>query len=178
MVTSAHILEVEHKSGTSVHRRIALLALAVTLVGTASIAVWWATSTRGSGDPGGHVLAQLTPTISAVPSTAKVTYVWKQEPHQESCDGLAGSQGWSQVVVQSGFKWQGSVEAVAAAMAGRLVSLGWSSRSVTVTPSASEVSWRRSLLGGSTAQLLVTQEGSYWQLDAIAPPVGKAVGDC
>jgi hypothetical protein len=89
-----------------------------------------------------------------------------------------GSQGWSQVVVQSAFKWQGSAQALAAAMAGRLTSLGWGSASVTVLPATPEASWTKSLSGGSTARLSVTQEGSYWQLDAIAPPVGKAAGGC
>jgi hypothetical protein len=176
MVTRAHVLEVEPKTGKSAHGRIVLLVVVVVALG--GIALWWATSTSGSGDPGGRVLSQLTPVVSAIPPTAHTTYVWKQEPHQDSCDGIAGSQGWSQVVVQSAFTWQGSAQALAAAMSGRLTSLGWGSQSVETSPVTPEATWTRSLSGESKAQLSVEQQGSYWQLDAIAPPVGKAAGGC
>jgi hypothetical protein len=178
VATTAHILEVEHRTGKSAHGPVVLLFVAAVFVTMGGVAVWWVTSTSGSGDPGGRVLAQLTPTISAIPPASKTTYVWNQEPHQDSCDGLAGSQGWSQVVVQSAFKWPGSAQALAVAMTSRLNFLGWGSPSVTAPPTLPEATWTKSLSGGSTAQLSVTQQGSYWQLDAIAPPVGKVAGGC
>ena len=80
-------------------------------------------SSNRSGDPGGHVLSQLTPVISAIPSVATTSYVWKMEPKQDSCDGRPGTQGWSQVVVQSAFKWPGSEQSLSVAMATHLATL-------------------------------------------------------
>ena len=178
MVATPPPPEVPNKSGRSAFGRFILVAVAVVLVGTVGIVAWRVISPSASGDPGGRVLGQLTPVVSAIPPAATTSYVWKQEPHQDSCDGRAGTQGWSQVVVQSAFTWRGSVQALAAAMANRLTSLGWGPPSVTVPPVSPEVSWTRSLSGGSHAQLSVSQEGSDWQLDAIAPPVGRAASGC
>jgi hypothetical protein len=100
------------------------------------------------------------------------------EPHQDSCDGMAGTAGWSQVVVQSGFNWQGSLPALANAMDARLAELGWGSPSLTAYPENAQAQWTKTLPNGSSAVLEVEQSGPGWQLTAMAPPVGGAATGC
>jgi hypothetical protein len=132
-------------------------------------------SSSRSGDPGGHVLSQLASVISAIPSTATKSYVWKMEPTQDSCDGRPGTQGWSEVVVQSAFKWPESEQSLSEAMAARLASLGWGQPAGSIPGSTA---WAKTLANGSVARLTVDSEGTYWQLDAIAPPIGAAATGC
>jgi hypothetical protein len=132
---------------------------------------------QATGDPGGRVMTQLVPAISAVPARASINYVWKLEPHQDSCDGIAATRGWSQVVVQIGFTWQRSASALFTAMNGRLIKLGWRHiHSAVAVPL--EYLWSKKLTNNTEAKLSVDQESpkSYWQFDAVAPPVGKAAG--
>ena len=153
-------------------------------------------SAAATGDPGGKVMNQLVPTVSALPGHGTSALPWvsqipqaldtpyaiKLEPHQDSCDGRPGTQGWSQVVVQSRFRWNESLGALVSFMQGRLTELGW-----TVVPQSRHQdppgqSWSKTLSNGSRADLNVTQEGgpssTTWQLDATAKPVGKAASGC
>jgi hypothetical protein len=52
----------------------------------------------------GHGTAAL-PWVNEIPQSLDASFAIKMEPHQDSCDGMAGTQGWSQVVVQSRFQW-------------------------------------------------------------------------
>lgn len=154
---------------------------------------------RGSaptGDPGGTVMDQLVPTVSAlpgygtsalqwvsqIPQSLGASYAIKIEPFQSSCDGRPGTQGWTQVVVQAGFRWKGSLGALVPFMHGRLTELGWTVVHESRPQDPPGQSWTRTLANGSRANLNVTQEGgptsSKWQLDATANPVGKAGSGC
>lgn len=74
------------------------------------VIVWVvASSNVASGDPGGRVMDQLTPTVSSLPGYGTAAMPWvsqmpqslaapyavKIEPFRVSCDGRAGTQGWS-----------------------------------------------------------------------------------
>ena len=156
-------------------------------------------SSRGSaptGDPRGTVMDQLVPTLSAlpgygtsalpwvsqIPQSLGASYAIKIEPFRSSCDGRPGTQGWTQVVVQAGFRWKGSLGALVTFMHGRLAELGWAVVHESRPQDPPGQSWTRTLANGSRANLNVTQEGgptsSTWQLDAIANPVGKAASGC
>lgn len=153
-------------------------------------------STAATGDPGGKVMNQLVPTVSAlpghgtsalpwvsqIPQSLEASYAIKIEPHQDSCDGRPGTQGWSQVVVQSGFQWSESLGALISFMEARLTELGWTAVPQSPPQDPPGQSWTKTLSNGSRANLNVTQEGglssSTWQLDAIANPVGKAASGC
>lgn len=156
-------------------------------------------SSRGSaptGDPGGTVMDQLVSTVSAlpgygtsalpwvsqIPQSLGASYAIKIEPFQSSCDGRPGTQGWTQVVVQAGFRWKGSLGALVSFMHARLTELGWTVVHESRPQDPPGQSWTRTLANGSRANLNVTQEGgptlSTWQLDATADPVGKAASGC
>jgi hypothetical protein len=144
----------------------------------------------GSGDPGGRIMAQLAPAASSLPGygTARLPleqsptlngpYLTKMEPRQDSCDGRAGTQGWSQVVVQAGFIWSGSAADLFGHVGARLRSLGWKADPIGV---ASEPSawWSKRLLSGSAAQAsLESSLPSRWEFVVVAPPAGRAASGC
>ncbi len=168
---------------------------ALILVG---VVVWgftqWHSST--AGDPGGKLMVQLTPTVSAlpgydtgsipwvsqIPQTLDTPYATKIEPFQDSCDGRAGTQGWSQVVVQAGFDWGHGLASLVSFMDSRLSKFGWSAMKETRPSNPPGQIWFKTLSNGTRASLSITRESSppdsYWQLDAIAKPVGKAASGC
>jgi hypothetical protein len=141
-------------------------------------------------------MKQLTPTVRAlpghgtnalpwvtqIPQSMEAPYAVKIEPFQDSCDGIAGTQGWSQVVVQAGFRWTKGLKALDSYMDPRFAMLGWSAVSQPRASNPPSQNWIKTLNNGTRAHVNV-QEGmgsysSHWQLDAIAQPVGKAAGGC
>lgn len=173
MVDGAFLVEVAS-------RRTAMFATgAVVLAAAIAVGIGWGLMSSASGDPGGKVLAQLVPVVSALPSGTSTTYLWRMEPTQESCDGIAGTQGWSQVVVQTAFKWRESPQALFAAMNGRLIRIGWG-HGASQDSSPPGYQWTKILSNGTKADLTVDEEpsSSLWQLDAVASPVGKAASGC
>jgi hypothetical protein len=163
------------------HRKGWRLVVAAALV-IIALVVGWTLFTRSgasSGDPGGHVLAQLTPVVSALPPGSTVMYEAKEEPFQDSCDGIPSSRGWSQVVVSGGFRWAGNPQDLARALDRSLASIGWRRGApVGISVSQPEFAWSRRLTNGTNASLTVLRsvDGKDWQLDAVAPPVGKRTG--
>jgi hypothetical protein len=152
--------------------------------------VVWRELPGDSGDPGGQVMDQLMSAAYAVPGYGTPAlpvrsappingpYLTKMEPHQDSCDGMTGTGGWSQVVVQAGFAWSGSTVALTDYMNSTMVRHGW-----TVGPSAppgaqQEWSWTKQLNGEVTAQAQLMQEGPDWQFTATAPPIGTGASGC
>jgi hypothetical protein len=148
--------------------------------------------TRGSssGDPGGRILDQLVPADSALPGYGTPSLPWrtepslsqpyliKTEPFGDSCDGRPGTQGWSDVVVQAGFSWSGTSDALIASVGSRLTALGWQQ---AFAPSAIEAGWRKRLDNGSTAGAMLNLDPTGppgWEFVATAPPLGKAPSGC
>jgi hypothetical protein len=120
------------------------------------------------------------PFVTELPQSLEASYVIKIEPRQDSCDGRAGTQGWSQVVVQSRFQWSQGLAALIAYIQPRLAELGWA-----VVPQGqflSSPNWTKTLRNGTRADVSVTQEGgassTVWQLDALGEPIGKAASGC
>jgi hypothetical protein len=167
-------------------------ALIVGLVAAVLIAggTWLFVRNKASGDPGGKVLSQLVPAASALPGYGTPSLPWisapsmsgpyliKSEPRQDSCDGMAGTQGWSQVVVQAGFDWTGTPDGLFSSVGEHLYALGWNRVSIR-DPTDSEAIWSKRLTNGSTAEANLSPEGEhYWEFVALAPPVGKAASGC
>jgi hypothetical protein len=173
--------------------RTAVLVVAVFLIVGACI-TWlvWPGNPSG-GDPGGRVMNQLTPTVSSIPGygtaalpwvhqippSLDASYIMKMEPKPDSCDGRPGTQGWSQVVVQSGFRWDGGLASLVAYMEPRLADIGWTLRPQPLPSNPPGQSWTKTLANGTRAYLGVGQEGSnHWELVAEGEPVGRAASGC
>ncbi|MHB8379324.1 MAG: hypothetical protein ACYDB2_05310 [Acidimicrobiales bacterium] len=125
----------------------------------AGFAVWvfvgWVTP---AGDPGGKVIDQLTPTVSAlpgygttalpwvsqIPNSLDATYAIQEEPFRDSCDGIAGTQGWSKVVVQARFTWSKGLAALVSFMDPRLAEMGWSAVRATIFSYPPGQNWTKS----------------------------------
>jgi len=149
-----------------------------------------------SGDPGGTVMAQLTPTLAAVPGygtpavpvvqeipqSLDASYVILTEPHQDSCDGRPGTEGWSQVVVQARFRWSQGVAPLVAYMGPRRARSGWTVFPQPPTATPPTATWKKVLSDGGRGFLGVSQEGgagsTLWQFDATGDPVGTAASGC
>ena len=177
-------------------RRGILMAIVAVVLAVVVAVFFISRSSAHTGDPGGSVMNQLVPTVSAlpgygtsalpwvsqIPQSLEASYAIKIEPFQSSCDGRPGTQGWTQVVVQAGFRWKGSLDALVSFMHVRLTELGWKVVHETRPQDPPGQSWTRRLANGSRGNLNVTQEGgptsSKWQLDATANPVGKAGSGC
>ncbi len=157
---------------------------AALIVALDSWLIWPSAGASTTGDPGGKIVNQLAPVVSAVPGYGTGAVPWvrelpqdigapyamKIEPRQDSCDGMAGTQGWDQVAVQAGFQWSEGQPALLNYMNPRLTNLGWSGGSKR---------WTKTLRNGTGAVLMVSNEGgSHWGLVATASPVGKAVSGC
>jgi hypothetical protein len=122
------------------------------------------------------------PWVNEIPQSLEASYAIKMEPHQDSCDGMAGTEGWSQVVVQSRFQWSRGLPALVAYMEPRLAKLGWVVRPQQQASNPPSLSWTKLLSNGSRADLSVGQEGdsasTVWQLDALGAPIGKGASGC
>jgi len=159
-----------------------------------AIVVWGFTewNAGASGDPGGKVMDQITPTLSALPGDATGAIPWvaqipqssapyaiRDEPFQDACDGMPGTQGWSQVVVQAGFRWDRSEQALVSYMEPRLTKMGWSVMAQVRPSNPPGQIWFKTLNNGTRASLSVSKEGSStWEFVATGKPVGKAASGC
>ena len=165
------------------------------LIGTVLIVLlvvggWWLVAHHGSGDPGGKILNQLTPAATALPGYGTPSLPWasqpsssqpyliKSEPHRDSCDGMAGTEGWSQVVLQAAFDWAGSDGALMSKVGSGLDGLGWQRTPIQGT---NEAIWKKTLDTGSTATATLTLSPlgpPNWEFVTTAPPAGKAASGC
>jgi hypothetical protein len=174
-----------------VRTTVLVVAIICGLIAGATWFVW--PGSPSSGDPGGRVLSQLTPVVASlpgygtaalpwvrqIPPSLDASYIIKMEPRPDSCDGRAGTQGWSQVAVQSGFRWDGDLPSLIAYMQPRLLALGWTLRSQPLGSSPPSQSWNKTLSNGTPADVNVTQEGSnHWELVALGEPVGRTASGC
>ena len=158
---------------------IAVIGLVVLLV-VGGVTLWiMAQSGPSGGDPGGRILSQLRPTSLAVPQTATIGYAHYVETRMDSCDGMAGTQGWDDVVVQIYFQWNGSSSSLLSYANGRLSQLGWGSFKVQAQNGVPGGDWLKQLSNGSVAQVQLGAE-SYggWTLFTTAPPVGHRASGC
>ena len=73
----------------------------------AAVGWWLSDRVTASGDPGGSIMKQIAPAALAIPGygtsalpvvtepTPSHPYLIMSEPRQDSCDGMAGTQGLS-----------------------------------------------------------------------------------
>jgi hypothetical protein len=175
---------------TKRHRWLyAAVSLVVLVVGG-----WWLLNRHGegsgSGDPSGTILNQLAPAASALPGYGTTSLPWtsqpstskpyliKSEPRMDSCDGIAGTQGWSEVVVQGSFRWTGSHDALFAKIDSGLSTLGWHRSQI---PGTDQAMWKKRLDNGTVANASVNLSplgDPNWEFVALAPPVGHAASGC
>jgi hypothetical protein len=116
--------------------------------------------------------------LSNQPSLSE-PYLINFEPHEDSCDGMAGTQGWSQVGLQASFHWGGSHEELFAKVSSGLSSLGWLRTSIP--RSANEAMWKKHLDNGTTATVVLNLSplgDPSWEFVVLAPPAGKAASGC
>ena len=182
-------------AGTSPNHRRWVLAAAV--IAILAVGGWWLLTSflaAGSGDPHGKIMNQITPAATAIPGygtaalpvvnqppqSLSASYILMTEPHRDSCDGIAGTQGWSPVAVQARFEWTGGLPALASFMEPRLTTQGWTTQPNPHASFPPGQSWTKTLENGTQADLTLTQEGgpTTWQFEAIAQPAGKAAGGC
>ena len=160
------------------------------------VSVWWLAGRSSSGDPGGQVMDQLVPAATALPGFGtshlpwvserelagigpRGSYVIKIEPHPDSCDGMAGTRGWSSVVLQAGFHWRGTAATLFSYVNSRLRSLGWNRISLKRNTDK-QTMWLLRLKGGNTARASLDPNAypHLWEFVAQAPPVGRAASGC
>ena len=179
-------LGVRRRRGTAIGALIAVLVTAST---------WWAVGRSSSGDPGGQVLNQLAAAATALPGygTPRLpwvsalgtanglndSYVIKMEPHTDSCDGIAATQGWSDVVLQAGFHWRGTSSSLFLYVDRRLEAMGWH-RVPIKRGGNSQAMWWLTLKSGKQARASLDRvTPKYpWEFVATAPPIGKIASGC
>jgi hypothetical protein len=185
-------------------RKKLIWSVGATVLLAAAVSIWVIViHGAANGDPGGKVMDQLTPTVSALPGYGTAALPWvnqipqsfttsyaiRMEPHQDSCDGIAGTQGWSLVVVQAGFKWTKGLRALVAFMEPRLKPLGWSMMGPAGIPTGATPTtmvqtnqiWTRTISNGSSAQVSVDPQSGYssmWELVTTGQAIGKRVNGC
>jgi hypothetical protein len=160
-------------------RPVVVVTGIVVLLVVGAVAFWIARSGPSSGDPGGRILSQLKSTSLAVPPTAVIGYANYVEPRMDSCDGIAGTQGWDDVIVQIYFQWSGSSSSLLSYAKDRLSKLGWGAFKVEIQNGVPGGGWIKQLGNGSVAQVQLGAE-SYggWTLWATAPPIGRQASGC
>ena len=168
-----------------VRRRWLLVFLAVVAVAGGVAATWAAThSPHGDPDPGGRILAKLKTIESALPEDADVIVRQANEPKWDSCDGRAGTFGWTKVTVNVQFRSSEQPDVLVARIDKALTEAGWRSADASGTPLGPSARWSRTLSGPTVATALLSpgtrggDNGVYWDLDATAPPQGRQTNGC
>jgi hypothetical protein len=141
-------------------------------------------SPHGDPDPGGRVLTGLQTVESAVPADAEVMLRQAHEPSWDSCDGRVGTFGWNNVMVNVQFRVSEQPDALVAQIDKVLTGAGWHRADGSGTPLGPVARWSRALSGPTMATALLSKgtrgdgNGSYWALDAVAPPQGQQASGC
>jgi len=160
--------------------------------------VWHAVTSHPGGDPGGRIIAQMTPVVAVVPGfesgripwiafpcdTCKfpAKYAIKIEPGSDSCDGMAGTFGWDPVRIQVGFLWTGSRQSLVDLLSKRLSLRGWARGAAPVWADSSYLTWV-SPRGPTANEALELDSPSppkshRWMATVEASPQGRLVGNC
>jgi hypothetical protein len=105
--------------------------------------------------------------------------IGRREPHTDSCDGIAGTQGWSSVVLQAGFYWKGPATSLFRFVNRGLSAIGWH-RVPLKRGGRPQVRWWLRLNNGKEAIASLDRVAPKypWGFLAIAPPIGKPARGC
>lgn len=168
-------------------RRLLLGAAVVVIAGLAVAGLLVAgrlvnRSPHGDPDPGGRILAGLRTVESAIPADAEVLQRQADEPLWDSCDGRAQTAGWDDVTVSVQFRTTQPPETLLAQVQTALSAAGWHGGNDFSTPLGPGGRWTRAGTGTPSATATLTPgtrgNGTYWELDALAPPNGQRVSGC
>lgn len=153
-------------------RRTVVFVVILLVLGFGSAAfVSWDGPHRG-GDPGGLILRELGRVASALPRDAVVASDQRHEPTWDSCDGLKGTFGWTDVGLQIHFSTATPAQQLLDHADQAMYSAGWQR--------TREGWWSVQLVNGTTASATL-EPPSYdggWTLRAFAPPVGQSASGC
>lgn len=149
------------------------------------VAAWaMAAITHGTPDPGGRSFARLQTTLTALPRDAQVILQQANEPQWTSCDGRAGTSGWTDVTISTQFRTHESPAELVAAAGRRLAAAGWSGRRPLDSPLGSGAMWSHLVADGARATVSLTPAtmgggtAPFWDLTAVAPPRGRPASGC
>jgi hypothetical protein len=181
-------------------RKIAVpvvLALAASVIALA-VAAWPRGGADAGGDPGGRLMAKIAPVVAVVPGFGHGRVPWiappcdscqfpavyaiKFEPQWDSCDGRAGTFGWDPVVIQAGFLWTGSGQALVDLLNERLSAQGWARGAeppwATAGGDADWISPRGHAPTEDFALSAPIPPGKQWMAIIEARPHGRLVKGC
>lgn len=172
------------------HSIVAAFIVCAVLVALAAV-VWARIFYHPGGDPGGRLLAKLTPLVRVIPGFERGRIPWISPP----CDACHmpvhtavkfeptwcnhEDKGWTPVTIQVEFRWTGSRQALANLLNGRLSTRGW-----VKTPGSRLDSWSIHAYGwtspraGTPAKWLQVDEDSkgLWSAMIQAQSDGKQGG--
>lgn len=149
------------------------------------------------GDPNGRIMSQLVSIAAVLPGygTSRLpemesvpwplqNYLVRIEPAWDSCDGMAGTFGWDNVIVQAGFEWKGTPAQLFELLNQRLLRVGWESSHLVAgarNPLYDYAVWSGPLPSGIRASIDVNpqqDDAHQFLFVASAPPVGRRVKVC
>ena len=158
--------------------------LAVALAG---IAIAGTVALRHPGGDAGGVRQQMLGRISvALPRNAQIQTHSVGRPIWDSCDGRAGTQGWSDVVDAYEFTSARSAATVVENAEASMKIAGWKLQSTSMSSLGPSAVWTKTVTGNVVAQALLAvgtrgpsrHSPSYWDFLASAPPEGRRASGC
>ncbi len=171
------------------------LALAVSIA--LAVGAWASTRAHAGGDPGGRLMAKIAPVVRVVPGMEHgrlpwiaapcdacqfpAAYALKIEPRWDSCDGMAGTFGWDPVIIQAGFQWAGSRQALVALIDERLTARGWTRGAELSWADGGDAIWigpHRRVPTEEFALDAPVPPGRQWMVTVEAKPQGQLVTGC
>ena len=130
--------------------------LLVVLVGLAGTA--WASllSHHGDPDPGGQILNALQSVRRAVPPSADVTLRQQNGSTWDSCDGRAGTFGWSDLTADVEFRSRKAPRLLVDDADKALRAAGWQYASAQDSPLGPSARWTRTVAGSTQASVILS----------------------
>jgi hypothetical protein len=137
------------------------------------------------GDPGGRILAEISPITAAVPPTAHVNYTQIIDAERDACEGSTVPNGWMAPAVYENFTWPVARADVLVAFAERTMRRGaWvemSQASLLRSPAAQQIDaplvdgryehiWLLRRRYPAFAELWYDSPTADWTLAAFAKP--------
>lgn len=137
----------------------------------------------GDPDPGGRIMAQLTQTLGAVPTSVEQSDRESSHHRWETCDGTPSAYGWDDLAVNVNLSAAPSTDdAFVKAVDNNLRKRGW-----TMTHSTQLIGpwyWEKKLSGGETATIqLIDNDTSddlsnRWSFQASSPAATHPLKGC
>lgn len=175
---------------------VPVLALAAALVAL-TVAAWLRCHAHAGGDPGGRLMAKIAPVVRVVPGFEHgrvqwitspcdtcqfpATYAIKIEPRWDSCDGMAGTFGWDPVIIQVGFRWTGSSQALVDLLNEQLSARGWAGRAEQSWADNGDAVWISPHGHAPTEEFALESPippDKQWMAMVEAKPQGQLVKGC